>query len=94
MWLLVIYLPVKKEIVIKSDKLRSLGFSDGPYQDSVYLTGSSDWYEGYPGGLTCYSTLSNPAVTLTWYNGSTVFSPETPVSVIKRVGLNALKPSN
>lgn len=56
----------------------------GPYQDSVYLTGSSDWYEGYPGGLTCYSTLSNPAVTLTWYNGSTVFSPDSPVSVIKR----------
>lgn len=51
-------------------------------------------YEGYIGGFTCYTFITNPAVTLTWYNGSTVFSPDTPASVIKRVGLSALKPPN
>lgn len=73
-----------------------MGFSDGPYQDHVDFIGSSltDMYEGYIGGFTCYTFMTNPAVTLTWYNGSTVFSPDTPASVIKRVGLSALKPPN
>lgn len=58
----------------------------GPYQDHVDFIGSSltDMYEGYIGRFTCYTLMTNPAVTLTWYNGSTVFSPDTPASVIKR----------
>lgn len=77
--------------MIRLDKLRFLVFLDGSYQDSVYLIGFLDWYEGYFGGLICYLILSNLVVIFIWYNGFIVFSFDIFVFVIKRVGFNVLK---
>ncbi|XP_078326544.1 uncharacterized protein LOC111126252 [Crassostrea virginica] len=51
----------------------------GPKESKVDLTGKQDAREGTSGTWTCYSNIGNPQVTLTWFNGSAMFNPGTPV---------------
>lgn len=42
------------------------------------LSGTETTREGLIGTWVCRVSETNPAVTLTWYNGSTEFTPDTP----------------
>nr|XP_022326464.1 hemicentin-1-like isoform X3 [Crassostrea virginica] len=51
----------------------------GPKESKVDFYGIQDAREGNSGTWTCYSNIGNPQVTLTWFNGSAMFNPGTPV---------------
>ncbi|XP_062570195.1 uncharacterized protein LOC134232252 isoform X2 [Saccostrea cucullata] len=55
----------------------------GPYDDHVTFSGRETGVEGYGTAWVCYGGFTNPAVSITWYNGSTEFSPDTPLIVDK-----------
>ncbi|XP_062606039.1 uncharacterized protein LOC134267843, partial [Saccostrea cucullata] len=59
----------------------------GPYDDYVSLQVDRAEMEVEGNRMTwiCYGGFTNPAVSITWYNGSTEFSPDTP-SIVEKYG--------
>nr|XP_022327853.1 uncharacterized protein LOC111127117 [Crassostrea virginica]XP_022327854.1 uncharacterized protein LOC111127117 [Crassostrea virginica]XP_022327855.1 uncharacterized protein LOC111127117 [Crassostrea virginica]XP_022327856.1 uncharacterized protein LOC111127117 [Crassostrea virginica]XP_022327857.1 uncharacterized protein LOC111127117 [Crassostrea virginica]XP_022327858.1 uncharacterized protein LOC111127117 [Crassostrea virginica] len=58
----------------------------GPDEDKMELSGTETTREGLIGMWVCRVSETNPAVTLTWYNGSTEFTPDTPPVVRDMTG--------